>query len=396
MRLRTALACLLPPPLAAATRALGGIAVLPALLLLAGCGAPLDAVEMSATGAEDSWPIVGGSPCMPGEFPAVGALITKGVVTFGDPPESYNTGDIFCTGALIASDVVLTAAHCTEVEATIYGGVGEQMEHYFTLSRDVRDFRGEWVVPPESYRISTFVHHPEYDRAGFDLFPEGLASLKDVGLVFLEEPVSGVLIDTVMEEDDDSFIALEAELDIVGYGLTQLNGSTGLKSAARSHINEINDTEIQVGDELPTPVQCLGDSGGPSYMVVDDGKEPRLRLVAITSRSYDETLCQLGGIDTRTDAYRAWIESTMVAACSNGVRSHCSGGGGLAAPIDYRDAGPGGDAGAGADDAASAGDDAGDDAPASGCACAGSERHARSWVALSLGLAFMLGRRRSS
>ena len=49
-----------------------------------------------------------------------------------------------------------------------------------------------------------------------------------------------------------------------------------------------------------------------------------LRLVGVTSHAYDMTDCnQTGGVDTRVQFYRDWIESKMVAGCENGVRVWC-------------------------------------------------------------------------
>ena len=49
-----------------------------------------------------------------------------------------------------------------------------------------------------------------------------------------------------------------------------------------------------------------------------------LRLVGVTSHAYDMTDCnQTGGVDTRVQFYRDWIESNMISGCDRGVRVWC-------------------------------------------------------------------------
>jgi uncharacterized protein (TIGR03382 family) len=49
-----------------------------------------------------------------------------------------------------------------------------------------------------------------------------------------------------------------------------------------------------------------------------------MRLIGVTSRSADFTLCaEKGGYDTRVDAYLDWIDDEMRAACEDGTRVWC-------------------------------------------------------------------------
>jgi len=64
------------------------------------------ATAMLALAASPSSAIVGGSDASPGEYPAV-AQVSYGIFS--------------CTGTLIAPDVVLTAGHCSSVDAGVIG-----------------------------------------------------------------------------------------------------------------------------------------------------------------------------------------------------------------------------------------------------------------------------------
>jgi hypothetical protein len=58
-----------------------------------------------------------------------------------------------------------------------------------------------------------------------------------------------------------------------------------------------------------------------------------MRVIGVTSRAYDETLCAKGGVDTRVDAYRGWVNDEMIDLCTTHIRAYCVGGGGLAEPV---------------------------------------------------------------
>ena len=62
-------------------------------MLLALC-----ALSLSAS-ASEAPPVYGGGPVNPGDWPDTAAILDR-------------RGDVFCTGTLIAPDVVLSAAHC--------------------------------------------------------------------------------------------------------------------------------------------------------------------------------------------------------------------------------------------------------------------------------------------
>lgn len=301
--------------------ALAGVA----LYACAACG-PL--VLQPGTASHGEQPIISGSPSASGSYPTVGVILAVG--TSG----SYSFGQMTCTATLIAPDVILTAGHCTE---NPFAGTTDQYQFHFSLAANVASFGQSTLdLPASTSQVSAIAPHPDFTMSAFDGFSGGLGDFKDIALMILQQPLTGSDPSVMMEVDDSSAIAVGTSVEIVGYGMTDPDDqmSFGVKNEALSIINEVGNSEMQIGDSLPTPQKCHGDSGGPSFLDVDDGKLPVKRVVGVTSHAYDSTDCYRGGVDTRVDPYRAWVQATMQQACSQGYRAaeQCTGGGGLIEP----------------------------------------------------------------
>jgi len=273
-------------------------------------------------------PIIGGNPSASGSYPTVGVILAVGTAN------GYSFGQMTCTATLIARDVVLTAGHCTE---NPFAGTTDQYQFHFSLTTNVASFGQSTLdLPANTSQVAAVAPHPDFTMAAFDTFTGGLGDFKDIALMILQQPMTSIEPSLLMEVDDSSAIAVGTSVEIVGYGQTDPDNqmSFGVKNEALSAINEVGGSEMQIGDALPTPQKCHGDSGGPSFLDVDDGKLPTQRVVGVTSHAYDSSDCYRGGVDTRVDPYRAWVHATMMQACSQGYRAaeQCSNGGGLPDP----------------------------------------------------------------
>jgi len=296
---------------------------------LAACG-PLGAPGFVDNALES--PIIGGTRSNPGDYPPVGVLLTSGTDGIFGPVAS-----MFCTATLIAPDVVLTAAHCAEVETLVYVGGAQGVTNYFSLALDVRSVEQTVTMPADAILIKQMVKHPGWDISALNTTSGGLVDFKDIAIMILASPINSVTPALVLEADDVGGVRVGANVEIVGYGqrLSDDQTTTGVKYQAVSQIRQIGSSEMQIGS-VPTelPQKCHGDSGGPTFLHVDDERAPVLRIIGVTSHAFDDTDCAKGGVDTMVYPYLTWLDQALTAACSGHLRTACEGGGGLPLPVD--------------------------------------------------------------
>ncbi len=221
-------------------------------------------------------PVVGGDRAEDGVWPDCAAI--------------YFGGEVGCTGTLVAPTVVLTAAHCI-------GGISK-------VKLGVTDHRDSG----EQIRVADEIRYPQH------------WSSYDIGVLVLEEPAQteprliaqGCILDNHLYDG--------ADVAIVGYGAIDEWGNqytpylqeafTTVSDHDCSDISSGCTAAVSPGGELGAGGSgvdsCYGDSGGPLYLLTDQGDY----LVGITSRAYDwvNVPCRDGGIYGRPDAIIDWIE----------------------------------------------------------------------------------------
>ena len=250
------------------------------------------------------------------DFVATGAILYSSAPS--RRPKAPPIGAMICSGTLIAPDVVLAAGHCQE-HGINPNGAG--LDYYFSLSPDVSHFGPHVDALPEgAVRVAHFEAHPDYD--GRDV-REG-EEVADIALLFLQEPIHSVAPATLLPARLSAELYEGREVAIVGYGRRSLHffgtQDGGVKTHGRSTLHEVGMHELKVGVGPSDAHKCWGDSGGPTFLRDAQGA---LQLVGITSRAVDLGGCRSGGIDTRVDAYGAWIAAAMEAACGTAQRPAC-------------------------------------------------------------------------
>lgn len=213
-------------------------------------------------------PIVQGTDA-PGDGAAV-ALIARRTRCAGEPPV------LLCSGALIAPDVVLTAAHCLDV-------FGPEGPHEVYL--------GEVLLPHSEpaprgrfARVARAVVHPDYDSR---------THAHDAALLRLAAPVD--VAPFPLPDAAGATLTAGASVRVVGYGDTKdVNAPSGRRRQGTLMVTQVEPAAFRA---RPSPsMSCVGDSGGP--VLLRDGA--REVLVGLTASG--DVACRAEAFNVRVDA----------------------------------------------------------------------------------------------
>lgn len=195
----------------------------------------------------------------------------------------------FCSGTLIAPDVVLTAGHCVE------GEVASEVEIFFGHNANTGD--GVFVAAAE------LVPHPDYDNRELT---------GDIAMVVLASPApAGARPAPYLPASLGLGAAdIGAAVDYSGFGITE-TGSEGVKLRVGGAITDVcasggpcDDSAMVPGSfayDMDTGGPCTGDSGGPTFM-----ERGGVRYV-VGVTSYGDADCLEWGVNTSVSDYAAWI-----------------------------------------------------------------------------------------
>jgi V8-like Glu-specific endopeptidase len=186
-----------------------------------------------------------------------------------------------CTAALVAPDVVLTAAHCVE-----------------SLTGTPRFLVGEDYMPPEAVFNGVEWHmHPLYEGSG-----GGGSPPYDVAVIIISgDPISRGIEPLAVNLEETSLLG--ERIQSVGYGLTDPSGSWNTRRWWTTQEVISESPAIYIASDGGRSGLCQGDSGGPMLYTTSDGT-PRIMAVA---SSIDREDCLGNSYYARTDAVADWL-----------------------------------------------------------------------------------------
>jgi secreted trypsin-like serine protease len=282
-----------------------------AATLFAACSSEV-VVKERAAGFDQ--PILNGDPASRPEHQAVVSLHQR---TKRGKKIDYVSENIFCSGTLIASDVVLTAGHCLEqtkpTEVAVYVGDDPTVD-----------------IADHVYMVDQVLVHPSYDsyaltddiallRLARDVTEAAPVPHLPASLALGAADVGGILNFAGFGQTENGTYDLRLQVDgtLEGFGCGHASCYDGGDAATQIWYNQ--DAANNGGNETGP---CFGDSGGPAFAYRGAGTYEEPYVAGITS--YGDSNCTEYGVSTRVDAYQGFIDDFI----AGGGGSGGSGGGG--------------------------------------------------------------------
>jgi len=207
--------------------------------------------------------------------PEVGALVGQ-----------FSTGTFpYCTGTLIAPNVVLTAAHCNLGSPRVY------------VTFDTK------FSSKSKLLAGTFYYDPQYNWAQDD--PH------DIAVVVLDKPVNNLTPARLPQAGQLDGLKVNQKFTVVGYGGQEPVNQPGgpviayldTREFSTASLNSVNPAWLRLSQNPATGDSgaCYGDSGGPNFLGAGSAETNIIAGTTITG----DALCKSTNVIYRTDTASA-------------------------------------------------------------------------------------------
>jgi secreted trypsin-like serine protease len=206
-----------------------------------------------------------------------------------------NEGTI-CTAAPIGPNVLLTAAHC----------VGDDYSQLVASFYPTLSCEEGFDVTKKSIRVSRVARH-----SGYNMSLPVAERTDDIALVFLRANVPDGY--PIYKIADPQAVNEQNKMFLYGYGVVgEKRGGAGVLRKTTVDSSRFNisvaDKKVRV-DQADASGFCMGDSGGPGMVLVDN----QLEILGVNSyvQGHDGDICNKFGFQTLVSAYKEWIDFQM-------------------------------------------------------------------------------------
>lgn len=174
---------------------------------------------------------------------------------------SASSTDTFCSGALISSNIAVSAAHC------FLNGFIDKSNVWATMpgQKASKNIKVDKIIAVNTYKFSWNPDKGEYS-----------AVIDDLAFVtFKEDVIPNYSIEIANKEDVDLIKKNKSEINLYGYGRTVYQGTGGSPYTLKTIPKDKNqpweftilpaDEKVLMFKETLSAGVCGGDSGGPVY-----------------------------------------------------------------------------------------------------------------------------------
>jgi secreted trypsin-like serine protease len=198
--------------------------------------------------------------------------------------------NIYCSGTLIAPDVVLTAAHCLDEGRNKFNPIEPEEVWVYVGDNPVVESDNIEVFWDHVYDVTEVQAHPSYNNR---------ALTDDIGLLRLASsppvtPVAALPASLGLTSADEG-----ATINFAGFGENE-DGEYDQKLQIDGVLDHLY-SAFQIYYYQYEGGPCFGDSGGPAFI-----KRNGTPYVAGLT-SYGDSTCATYGVSTRPDYYTNWI-----------------------------------------------------------------------------------------